>query len=90
MVIEIGDWRIARYDSRNWGLAQRGIGRDGEPMWARPKRFHQTIGDALEDVYEHELMDGGDDVVSLSEAIAECRRLSEYIRNAVRACSDVH
>jgi hypothetical protein len=90
MIIEIGDWRVVRFDRLNWTIKHRHAAKTGKNVgavgWYPTDRYHQTIGDALEDVYEHELLDGGDDVVSLSEAITECRRLSESIVDTSKTC----
>jgi len=93
MIIEIGDWRIARYDRLNWTIRHRHAAATGKNMgtvgWYPVERYFQTIGDALGYVYEHELLGGGDDVVSLAEAVEECRRLSESVRDAAMAAGHV-
>lgn len=76
MMVNLGRYRLRRYDSRNWVLeewrepAKGRMAKSDEAKWRSCDRYFQSIGAAMTWVAEHELLDE-DAEVDLAGAIRE-------------------
>lgn len=76
MIVNLGRYRLRRYDSRNWVLeewrepAKGRMAKSDEAKWRSCDRYFQSVGAAMTWVAEHELLDE-DAEVDLAGAIRE-------------------
>ena len=91
MTITFGSHRLRRYDARNWVLEElraprRGRGsqlaKDCSPKWRSCDCYFQSLGRALEYVYEHRLIDDSADV-DLAGAIERAEAIARELRESV-------
>lgn len=91
MTVTFGEYRLVRYDARNWVLqryrepapdsgARKSKGKGA--AWRSCDCYFQSLGRALEYVYEHRLIDDDADV-DLAGAIERAEAIAWELRESV-------
>lgn len=95
MTITFGTHRLRRYDARNWLLEElraprsgRGaqLAKDAAPRWRSCDCYFQSLGRALEYVYEHKLI-ADDADVDLVGAIERVEAIAKELRENVEVAA---
>lgn len=87
MIVNLGRYRLRRYDSRNWVLeewrepAKGRMAKSDKAKWRSCDRYFQSIGAAMTWVAEHELLDE-DAEVDLAGAIREYGTIVDRLKGA--------
>lgn len=87
MIVNLGRYRLRRYDSRNWVLEEWretrkcAFTKSDAPKWRSCDRYFQSIGAAMTWVAEHELLDE-DAEVDLAGAIREYGTIADRLKGA--------
>lgn len=87
MIVNLGRYRLRRYDSRNWVLDEWREPKPGprtksaDAKWHSCGLYFQTVGGAMLWVAEHELLDE-DAEVDLAGAIREYHAIADGLKAA--------
>lgn len=88
--IDICDgYRLRRFDSRNWALQvwrepdKRRKVSDSSPRWFDTGDYYQSLGRALEAVFERRMRDEGPEVEQLRDAMERAGVIRDELMRAV-------
>ena len=87
MIVNLGRYRLRRYDSRNWVLDEwrepkpSPRTKSADAKWHRCGLYFQSVGGAMLWVAEHELLDVNDEV-DLAGAIREYHAIVDGLKGA--------